>query len=155
MAGVKNQIESMKRNYNTRIIKAKKSYSSKELAELLVVHIQTVRDWCRNGLKPIDEESHFALFLGSEVKSYLRKRMDERKVKLGPNDFYCMTCRNSTSSQNSKIVLQEKQIGKNKISIRYEGNCDRCGRKVVKFGSLPPNELATPKGTNTGPSPSL
>lgn len=145
----------MKRNYNTRIIKAKKSYSSKELAELLGVHVQTVRSWSQNGLEPIDSESHLALFLGSDAQNYLRQAMSKRRVKLGPNELYCFTCRNRTTAKDAKITVQEHTIGKGMSSIKREGTCDQCGKKVVRFGSLQQNELATAVGTRKGLSNSL
>lgn len=145
----------MKRNYNLRTIKSKKSYSTKELAELLNVHPQTIRSWRKEGLLSIDESSHYALFLGSTVKQFLQAQADSRRITLGSDEFYCLSCKTKTTAQNGTAVSQNKKIGTNKLSIRYEGNCDKCSNVVNKFGSLQSNEVTTEKVISTGLSPSL
>lgn len=145
----------MKRNYKLRTIKTKKSYSTKELSKLLDVHEQTVRSWRKEGLESIDESSHYALFLGSTVKSFLKARADSQRVQLKKGEFYCMSCNKAVTAKNAQTVSQEKMVGKNKLSIRHHGNCDCCGNKVNRFGSLQPNEVAGGKVINTGLSTPL
>ncbi|MDA1079996.1 MAG: helix-turn-helix domain-containing protein [bacterium] len=145
----------MKRNYNLRKIKTKKSYSTQELAVLCGIHPQTVRSWRNDGLLPIDEDSHYSLFLGSAVKEYLQEQTNQRRVKLGQGEFYCLGCKAKTTSRSTKFVSQDKKIGVNKISIRYEGECIKCGKSVNRFGSLQSNELVAEQVINTSLSPSL
>lgn len=145
----------MKRNHNLRTIKTKKSYSTKELSQLLGVHPQTIRSWRKEGLASIDESSHYALFLGSTVKSFLQAQANSRRVRLKEGEFYCLSCKAVTTSQNAKMVSQNKKVGRNKLSIRHQGNCDRCGNVVNRFGSLQPNEVAGGKVINTGLSTPL
>ncbi len=145
----------MKKNYNTRKLKAKQSYSTQELAEKLKVHAQTVRDWRKRGLVPIDKSSHLALYLGSDVRSYLKEQSESRKVKLLPSEFYCLGCQAKTTSDKTIIVSQNKFIGNGKVSVRREGVCVKCGNKLARFASLQPNEPITGEVINTGLSPAL
>lgn len=145
----------MKRNYKLRTIKAKKSYSTKELSQLLGVHAQTIRLWRKEGLASIDESSHYALFLGSTVKSFLQAQVDTRRVRLKEGEFYCLSCNKAVTVKNAQTVSQEKLVGKDKLSVRHHGNCDNCGNKVNRFGSLQPNEVAGGKVINTGLSTPL
>ena len=145
----------MKRNYNLRKIKTKKSYSTQELAELCGIHPQTVRSWRNDGLQSIDEESHYSLFLGSAVKEYLQQQTNLRRVRLGQNEFYCLSCKLKTTSKITRVVSQDKKIGTDKISIRYEGECVVCGKPVCRFGSLQSNESVPEQVINTGLSTSL
>jgi hypothetical protein len=145
----------MKRNYNLRTIKTKKSYSTKELSQLFSVHPQTIRSWRKDGLISIDESSHYALFLGSTVKSFLQAQADSRRVHLKEGEFYCLSCNTATTASNAQIISQEKMIGKGMLSVRHHGNCDKCSKVVNRFGSLQPNEVAGGKVINTGLSASL
>jgi len=145
----------MKRNHNLRKLKSKKCYSTQELADTLGTHPQTVRSWRKNGLQPIDDSSHNSLYLGSVVQAHLKKQMDSRRMKLAPNEFYCLGCHAKTTSLQTTVILQNKLVGKNKDSIRIEGKCIACGKKVNKFDAQEPNKSVTEKVINTGLSPSL
>lgn len=123
----------MKRNYNLRLLKAKKSYSTQELSKQLGVHVQTVRGWGKTGMKSIDKESHFALYLGSDVKAYLKADIEARRVHLDHNEFYCMGCKQKTTSLVTTITSQNKTIGRNMESVKVNGICVHCGTKVCRF----------------------
>ena len=138
----------VKRNYNLRLIKSKKSYSTQELADLLGTHPQTVRDWHRAGLKPIDSDSTYILFVGSDVKDYLKNMMLSRRVKLKQNEFYCFGCKKASTSNITECVSQNRFVGKGKVSIAYKGVCDTCGVKLTKFSSINPNQLDAQKVIN-------
>lgn len=145
----------MKRNHNLRILKAKKSYSTQELADALGVHVQTVRSWRKDNLKPIDDSTHYSLYLGSQVQSYLKTQMESRRTKLAPEEFYCLGCHTKTTSLQISIVSQNKLIGKNQDSVRLQGTCVKCGKTVNKFDTRKPNNSVTTQVINTGLSPSL
>lgn len=125
----------MKKKYNLRKIKNKKSYTSDELAEVLNIHPQTVRDWKRAGLKPIEENTTPHLFIGMDVKDYLRKLIAKQKVKLGEGEFYCFSCRKAVKPVTFEVEHRGITIGKTKESLMLKGKCPNCSRTVNRFAS--------------------
>lgn len=125
----------MKRKYRLRKIKTKKSYTSEELAVVLNIHPQTVRDWKRNGLKPLEENTSPHLFLGSEVKTYLSKLISSQKVKLQEGEFYCFSCRKAVKPASFEIVHRGILIGKTRESLMLKAKCPNCSRVMNRFSS--------------------
>lgn len=106
-----------------------------ELANLLGVHVQTVRSWASNGLEPLSPNAHRPLFLGQTVKSYLSKLQDARKVKLQVGEFYCLRCRVAITPELVIEVDRHVTIGKHKDSILLTAHCPQCNCPVNKFSS--------------------
>lgn len=125
----------MKRTHHLRRIKAKKSYSSMELADLLGVHVQTVRTWASNGLEPLSPDVHRPLFLGQTVKSYLSELQNARKVKLQEGEFYCLRCRVAVTPHSVTTVDRHVLIGRQKDSILLTAHCPQCGCLINRFSS--------------------
>lgn len=125
----------MKRKYNLLKIKSKKSYSTRELAESLRVHIQTVRSWNKEGLEAIDPESKRPLFLGDTVKLFLKKLQDSRKVKLLPDQFFCLRCKKAVTPAKVLPVNRNILIGKEKISLSLTAYCPFCECKLSRFST--------------------
>jgi len=75
-----------------RALKIHRSYDVSELAELLGVHKNTIREWQRCGLSPVDERRPF-LFTGAAVIAFLKKRHMSRKSPCPPGTIYCLRCR--------------------------------------------------------------
>ena len=129
----------MKRNHNLHIVKTKRSYSTADLADLFNVHIQTVRNWHKQGMQPIDHDDDYRLYLGSAVKEYLQTKRDSRKIKLKKSEYYCMGCQNKSTSLKTVVVPQNKIIGKGDQSVVLHGICIKCGTKLRKFDKLSDN----------------
>jgi len=123
------------RRYNPRKIASKRSYNTEELAKALNVHIQTVRKWRKNGLSPIEPNSHPYLFLGSDIRTYIQKEQSKKKVKLQPNELYCLKCRKgvtpTTTTERSRGII----LGNGNESTMIEGTCPTYNSKVNKFSS--------------------
>ena len=77
---------------NPQRIKIHRSYDTRELANLLGVHKNTVRQWQRNGMKPIDNVRPI-LFTGDTVRAFLFARNASRKRPCPPGTIYCFKCR--------------------------------------------------------------
>lgn len=122
------------KNYNTRIIKARKSYSTEELADLLGAHIQTVRQWRRNGMQSIGGIRPY-LFMGKEIKEFLQGRRKKIKRKLRVKEFYCFSCRKPVQPQDFQTIDRGITIGQNHKSLSLKANCPVCGNKLRKFSS--------------------
>lgn len=80
------------RKLNPRRLKQLRAYTTGELAACLKVHKNTIRNWQRKGLEPIDSGKP-VLFLGSAVGNFLTKRNSARKRPCPPSTFYCLGCR--------------------------------------------------------------
>jgi hypothetical protein len=125
----------MKRKYTLRRIKAKKSYSTIELSRLLGVHAQTIRSWNKEGMMAIDSESHRPLFLGTIVKAFLKQQQDSRKVKLEPNQFYCLRCKSAVTPQSIKVKNRDVLVGKQQKSISLTAKCPTCDCLLNRFST--------------------
>ena len=75
-----------------RRVKRHRSYTVPELATCLEVHKNTVREWQRGGLQPLDT-SRPMLFQGATVRTFLAKRNASRKRPCLPGTLYCFRCR--------------------------------------------------------------
>lgn len=77
---------------NPRAIKLHRTYSVEDAARVLGVHKNSVRGWCKDGLKAIDNGRPI-LFLGSELRAFLERRNASRKRPCHPGTLYCFRCR--------------------------------------------------------------
>lgn len=119
-----------------RFIRQRRTYTVKELSDLLGVHRQTVHQWHTEGLAAL-EESHPLLFQGQVARDFLKRRSVARKHKLGPDEFFCFRCRQPrvSSSENLTPKPTGKRIGRDKEQVLLCGECCKCGCKMVRFAS--------------------
>lgn len=80
------------RRVNPNIIKLRQTYDVTELARRCGVHKNTILNWRREGLAPIDDGKPI-LFYGSAVREFLKQRNAQRKHPCGPGQLYCFRCR--------------------------------------------------------------
>ena len=80
------------RQINPNIIKMHRTYDASELAACCRVHKNTVLNWRKTGLEPIDGSKPM-LFHGTAVRDFLKKRNAKRKQPCGPGKLFCMRCR--------------------------------------------------------------
>jgi ribosomal protein L32 len=80
------------RRLNPQLVKLHRSYTVPELARCMGVHKNTVRQWQREGLAPLDE-GRPALFQGLIVRAFLSNRRASRKRPCPPGMLYCLRCR--------------------------------------------------------------
>ncbi len=139
----------MKRTYHTHNIRAKRSYSSEEIAEALHLHIQTVRHWRKNGLQPLEGSLSPLLFLGSDVKDFLKKQNNKHKVTLQPDEFYCLRCKIAVKPLETKTIDRGFLLGNGKASILTTANCPKCDCPLYKFGSKVANQQTPAAVINT------
>ena len=125
----------MSKKYEIRKIKTKRSYTFKELADLLGVHVRTVQSWHLDGLSPLEGSNNPYLVMGREIKVYLKQKTLRNKVKLQENEFYCMGCKKAVIPTKVYKYVNGVKIGGNKPSVRLGGICPTCSKKVNKFTS--------------------
>jgi hypothetical protein len=73
-------------------IRHRHAYIIVEITELLGVHKNTVRQWVRDGLCPMDNTRPIIIH-GSELKRFLLNRRSSKKSPCQPHEFYCLKCR--------------------------------------------------------------
>lgn len=125
----------MAKTYIINRISKRKSYSVKEVAELLNVHTRTVHLWLSAGLETIENSFPYLIY-GEVLAEFLRERQANRKVKLAEDEFYCVRCHKARKGMPAKTqtIITNKKIGIDKISIHKQSECEVCGSQVNRFG---------------------
>jgi hypothetical protein len=80
------------RHPNPQLVKVHRNYSVDDIARLFRVHKNTVRNWLKRGLCPIDDRRP-TLILGRELRRFLSERRQKAKQTCGPGQIYCLACR--------------------------------------------------------------
>jgi hypothetical protein len=80
------------RHPNPRLAKIHRNYSVEDVSRLFAIHKNTVRNWMRDGLEPIDDQRP-ALVKGQELARFLIDRRARSKQTCGPGRIYCLPCR--------------------------------------------------------------
>lgn len=81
-----------KRLQNPRLAKVNRSYKVDEIAELYGVHKNTVLNWIKQGLQPLDNKR--PLFIrGTTLNEFHAKCRVKNKRPCKLNEIYCMRCK--------------------------------------------------------------
>ena len=81
-----------KRHPNPRRVKKHRSYTVEEVAGVCEVHKNTVRNWIKNGLTPIDTKRPMLIF-GQDLAAFLQAKRTKNKRPCKPGEMYCVKCR--------------------------------------------------------------
>lgn len=81
-----------RRRHALNRIKTGISYDVAEIAKLLAVHRNTVRQWLKEGLETIDDRRPL-LIHGAALEAFLAERQQARKHVCGLGEFFCFRCR--------------------------------------------------------------
>ena len=125
----------MAKFYNLRLIKLRESYTLKQIAELLNVHFRTVQAWKQEGLTTINQKKPF-LVMGYDLKEFLSQKIQNKKITLQPNEFFCTKCREAVRSIDNAVwlVTSGKTIGKQGFQeLVIKGICENCNSKLNRF----------------------
>lgn len=126
-----------KRTFNPKLIRARRSHSFAEIAELYGIHPRTVQRWRKEGLPVLDEASRPFLVMGAALQDFLRERQRKRKHPLKPGEFFCSTCRCARRSAPEALLTEitAKRLGKRYRQALIRGVCEVCGRRLLRFSS--------------------
>ncbi len=80
-----------KRHPNHRLVKIHRSYTVNEIANLLGMHKNTVRNWVKDGLDTIDDKRPM-LVLGQTLVAFIKTRRVKNKQPCKPGELYCVRC---------------------------------------------------------------
>ena len=120
-----------------RLIRAKKTYTSQEISQVLRVHIRTVQIWHAQGLPRLDPFSRPFLYLGDEIKRFLLQKRQATKHPLKEGEFYCLRCRKPRLSLTDSYQVTETntKIGKQDFMVLVKGICQVCGCTLTRFST--------------------
>ena len=126
-----------KRTYNVRLVKSRRTYTTREIAELFQVNVHTVRVWHRAGMRPTVESGRPLLFLGSEIRRFLTERRNQHKCRLKANEFFCPRCRVARASVSDKVHFEMtgRKMGKSHEQVLIKGVCGSCGCILTRFAT--------------------
>jgi len=101
------------------------------------LHPLTVQRWRKNGLKAIDEANKPLLFLGEEIRRFLKEMLQKRHYPLNPGEFFCTKCRAIRKSLPNQLSFEitEKGLGKTYKQAFVRGICLICGQPLLLFSS--------------------
>jgi len=129
-----------RRRPSHRLVKIHRSYSVEDVSRLCGVHKNTVRQWIRTGLVPIDE-ARPVVVLGRELHRYLKQRRVDRKVPCGPGRIFCLPCRSPKVPDGNfaELMTETESLGS------LQAICPDCGRMIYR--RVNPQQLAAVRGT--------
>ena len=114
-----------------------RSYTTRELADVLGVHARTVQTWHKQGMAAIDEDDNRRLFLGADVRDFLVGRRQAARCKLESNQCYCLRCRTGVKPDVSTISVEvtDRRVGAVSRQVIVRGICPSCEATVVRFAT--------------------
>ena len=122
------------RRVNPYLVKLNRSYSASELASCLGAHKNTVRNWQREGLTPIDR-SRPRLFHGQAVRAFLITRQANRKRPCPPGTFFCFRCREPRRPALGMVEFVEPMAGTGNLRALCE-NCETIMHRRVRRSAI-------------------
>lgn len=121
----------MAKKPNPRAIRAARSYTIEEAANALGVSVGTVRAWVRTGL-PIMTKARPFLILGDALRAFLETRHRSAKVRLLPDQFYCLRCKVGRRPMGLLVDV----LPQSPTTARLFGLCEECGGGFNRMISL-------------------
>lgn len=127
----------MTRRYNTKLIRKRRTYTTKEIAALFGMHTRSVQQWVAKGrLLPIEGCSIPYLIYGETLFDFLTQKKQKHKCPLLPDEFYCLKCKCARKGILSELAINktDTRIGnKGKFKEIRTSKCEVCGIKLYRF----------------------
>jgi hypothetical protein len=105
-----------------RVAKTHRTYTVAEAAELYDVHRNTVLNWHKNGLQPIESKRPL-LFHGTALNGFHAERRARVKRKCAPGELYCVGCREPVRPAGGLFDAKPLTHSTWKVT----GICKKCG----------------------------
>lgn len=104
----------MRRRYpSPTLAKRNRCYTVEQMALLYGCHKNTVRNWLRQGLNPIDDRRPL-LVKGAALNEFHTVRRSKAKRPCGPGQLYCVACRKPQrpAGDMAELVVLTPKVGK-------------------------------------------
>jgi hypothetical protein len=98
-----------------------------EVSRLFAVHKNTVRNWLRQGLAPIDGQRP-TVFRGVELRRFLIDRRASARQTCGPGRIYCLPCRAPKVPAGNMAEC----IAVGEATGTLQGICPDCDRMIYR-----------------------
>ena len=118
----------MPKRLNPNLAKIHRNYTVEEVALLLGVHKNTVREWMKSGL-PACTEQRPALILGYQLREFLQSRRQVRKRKCRLYEIYCLRCREPKRPAGDMVDFEPR----NESGGRLMGLCPDCDGLINRY----------------------
>lgn len=115
-------------------IKAFRSYTIPEAAEVSGVSARTIRNWSANGLRIMQDERP-ALIRGDDLTDFIKAQRKGRRQSLSLDQFYCLRCRKPRKPVENLVECQD--VGGRLTLIAICETCETLLRKPVARSDLP------------------
>ena len=109
--------------FDPRKVSKHKSYTLKELSDLVGMSEKTCLRWIEKGMATVPGIQKPILISESEVKKFIRNKNSKTKIKLGRSEFYCFTCKRPSRAKRGSISISGN---------RKRGLCSACNGKMCK-----------------------
>lgn len=124
------------RRVNLQRVKIHWNYTARDLANCLGVHKNTIRNWQRNGLTPIDGQRPF-LFQGTTVRAFLDSWNKRWKRPCPTGMLFCFRCREPQLPKPTSVAYLPVRSGR---PGNLRAVCAKCGtvmHRRVKQSVIP------------------
>jgi hypothetical protein len=115
----------MSRSYRSVRPKTHRPYMVEDVLELYKIHENTVTNWKKVGLRPVDARQP-QLFCGSELKWFHDQRSLKRKRQKRTGEFKCFTCKAHVIPNVETLELEAPDRG----LARARAICPECNGKL-------------------------
>jgi hypothetical protein len=118
----------MGRRFNPQRVKSHRIYDVSEVADHFGCHRQTVIRWVKDKGLVAECTQKPWLIRGSDLKSFLGAKREERKITLALHECYCLRCRGAREPDGKLADYQQTHA----TSGRMTALCPNCGRLMHK-----------------------
>ncbi|MBK0398492.1 MerR family transcriptional regulator [Limibaculum sp. M0105] len=124
----------MRRRIDARRVKTHRAYRIDQLAEIVGVTVQTVRNWRRQGLPCITDKRPF-LIRGRDFKEFHASRLKASKQALGAFEIFCLCCKRPRAPMPGLVDHEPMEGGRSRI-IMICPHCERTAQRIVSDRNL-------------------
>ena len=122
------------RRINPRLIRLHRPYSVEDVARVLSVHKQSVRNWIKGGL-PIVDRTRPVLMHGHELRAFLEGKRKAARRPCSPGTIYCFKCRQPRAPAIGMVEYTPKNATTGDLSALC-GTCSTIMHRAARLASL-------------------
>lgn len=112
---------------SSRSARANWLYTRKDVQDLYGICPNTLRNWMKKGLRPIEPSGKF--FLGSDLNAFHAQRRKQVKMPCGPYEVFCTSCKSKHSLLEEPFEVDYAGRFSNRIFF----NCPETGKRTSAF----------------------